>query len=160
MGLSRQESWSGLPCPPPGDLPNPGINPRDLTPCALAGKFFTASTTWKALCIYSYYKILACVVIHPRARPHSVVCIFPSTTPSQLVTAGLFSVSLLLFCEHSECFFKPFSLCWRTVDHQCAGFGCAADWLSFAHTCILFKFFPQLGCYRIFEKKKKKIYWL
>ena len=127
MGLSRQESWSGLPCPPPGDLPNPGINPRDLTPCALAGKFFTASTTWKALCIYSYYKILACVVIHPRARPHSVVCIFPSTTPSQLVTAGLFSVSLLLFCEHSECFFKPFSLCWRTVDHQCAGFGCAAD---------------------------------
>ena len=28
MGFSRQEYWSGLPCPPPGDLPNPGINPR------------------------------------------------------------------------------------------------------------------------------------
>ena len=27
MGFSRQEYWSGLPCPPPGDLPNPGINP-------------------------------------------------------------------------------------------------------------------------------------
>ena len=27
-GFSRQESWSGLPCPPPGDLPNPGIKPR------------------------------------------------------------------------------------------------------------------------------------
>ena len=26
MGFSRQEYWSGLPCPPPGDLPNPGIN--------------------------------------------------------------------------------------------------------------------------------------
>ena len=26
MGLSRQQYWSGLPCPPPGDLPNPGIN--------------------------------------------------------------------------------------------------------------------------------------
>ena len=25
IGLSRQKSWSGLPCPPPGDLPNPGI---------------------------------------------------------------------------------------------------------------------------------------
>ena len=25
MGLSRQEYWSGLPCPPPGDLPDPGI---------------------------------------------------------------------------------------------------------------------------------------
>ena len=28
MGLSRQECWSGLPCPPPGDLPNPGVKPR------------------------------------------------------------------------------------------------------------------------------------
>ena len=28
MGLSRQEYWSGFPCPPPGDLPNPGVEPR------------------------------------------------------------------------------------------------------------------------------------
>ena len=28
MGFSRQEDWSGLPCPPPGDLPDPGIEPR------------------------------------------------------------------------------------------------------------------------------------
>ena len=28
MGFSRQEHWSGLPCPPPGDLPHPGIEPR------------------------------------------------------------------------------------------------------------------------------------
>ena len=28
MGFSRQEYWSGLPCPPPGDLPDPGIEPR------------------------------------------------------------------------------------------------------------------------------------
>ena len=27
MGFSRQEYWSGLPCPPPGDFPNPGIEP-------------------------------------------------------------------------------------------------------------------------------------
>ena len=31
MGFSRQEYWSGLPCPPPGDLPNPGIKHRSLT---------------------------------------------------------------------------------------------------------------------------------
>ena len=31
MGLSRQEYWSGLPCPPSGDLPNPGIEPRSPT---------------------------------------------------------------------------------------------------------------------------------
>jgi len=27
MGFSRQEYWSGLPCPPPGDLPDPGTEP-------------------------------------------------------------------------------------------------------------------------------------
>ena len=27
MGFSKQEYWSGLPCPPPGDLPDPGIEP-------------------------------------------------------------------------------------------------------------------------------------
>ena len=31
MGFSRQVYWSGLPCPPPGDLPNPGIEPRSST---------------------------------------------------------------------------------------------------------------------------------
>ena len=38
MGFSRQEYWSGLPFPPPGDLPNPGIKP--MSP-ALVGRFFT-----------------------------------------------------------------------------------------------------------------------
>ena len=41
MGFSRQEYWSGLPCPPPGDLANPGIEPEYLTSLALAGRFFT-----------------------------------------------------------------------------------------------------------------------
>ena len=45
MGFSRQEYWSGLPCPPPGDLSNPGIEP--ISP-ALAGGFFTTSATWEA----------------------------------------------------------------------------------------------------------------
>ena len=36
MGFSRQEYWSGLPCPPPGDLPDPGINPTSLRSSALA----------------------------------------------------------------------------------------------------------------------------
>ena len=41
MGFSRQEYWSGLPCPPPGDLPDPGIEPSSLASPALAGGFFT-----------------------------------------------------------------------------------------------------------------------
>ena len=46
MGSSRQEYCSGLPCPPPGDLPEPGIELRSLV-SSLAGGFFTISTTWK-----------------------------------------------------------------------------------------------------------------
>ena len=49
MGFSRQEYWSGLPCPPPGDLPDPGIEPASVMSPALTGKLFTTSATWEAL---------------------------------------------------------------------------------------------------------------
>ena len=49
MGLSRQESWSGLPFPSSGDLPDSGIEPRSLASHALAGEFFTTSVSWEAL---------------------------------------------------------------------------------------------------------------
>ena len=45
MGFSRQEYWSGLPCPPPRDLPSPGIEPSSSPSSALAGGFFTTSAT-------------------------------------------------------------------------------------------------------------------
>ena len=47
MGFSRKEYWSGLPCPPPGDLPNAGIKPVSLMSPALAGVFFKISTAWE-----------------------------------------------------------------------------------------------------------------
>ena len=46
MGFSRQEYWSGFLCPPPGDLPNPGIEPTSLMSPAL-GKFFTTEPPGK-----------------------------------------------------------------------------------------------------------------
>ena len=49
MGFFRQKYWSGLPCPPPGDLPNPGIEPASLMSPELAGGFFTYSATWEAI---------------------------------------------------------------------------------------------------------------
>ena len=49
MGFSRQEYWSGLPCPPPGVLPDPGIKPTSLMSPALAGGFFTTRAVWEAL---------------------------------------------------------------------------------------------------------------
>ena len=41
MEFSRQEYWSGLPFPPPGDLPDSGIEPASLTSPASTGRFFT-----------------------------------------------------------------------------------------------------------------------
>ena len=48
MEFSRQEFWSGFPFPTPGDLPDPGIEPASPASPALAGGFFTTSTTWEA----------------------------------------------------------------------------------------------------------------
>ena len=56
VGFSRQEYWSGLPCPPPGDLPKPGVEPVCLTSPALAGRFFTTEPHGKPnLLIYMPY---------------------------------------------------------------------------------------------------------
>ena len=48
MEFSKQEYWSGLEDPSPGDLPNPRIKPTTLSSPALVGRFFTISTTWEA----------------------------------------------------------------------------------------------------------------
>ena len=50
VGFSRQEYWSGFPCPPPGDLPDPGMEPASLMSPALAGGFFTTGAAWGACC--------------------------------------------------------------------------------------------------------------
>ena len=60
MGFSRQEYWSGLPFPSPGNLPDPGIKPAFLLSPALAGGFFTTRATWDAnvVLIIVMWKIL------------------------------------------------------------------------------------------------------
>ena len=64
MGFSRQEYWSGLPWPPPEDLPDPGIEPKSLTSPALAGRFFTTSNTWEAE-----------IQLSPNQNPSTCVCV-------------------------------------------------------------------------------------
>ena len=79
-GFSRQEYWNGLPCPAPGDIPNPGIEPMSLTSPALAGGFFTTSATWKA---WSYVSVCVCVLsvcvhaqcVHVHARSVAQSCL-------------------------------------------------------------------------------------
>ena len=48
MQSFRQEYWSGLPFPPPGDLPHPGTEPLSLVSPALAGRFFTTAPLGKS----------------------------------------------------------------------------------------------------------------
>ena len=51
VGFSRQGYWSGLSCSPPGDLPDPGIEPRSLAPPALHSGFFTTKWHLRSLCV-------------------------------------------------------------------------------------------------------------
>ena len=69
MGFSRPVYWSGLPCPPPGDLPDPGIEPMSLISLALAGGFSTTNTTWEAHGIYNGSCILP-LMQQSSSRPH------------------------------------------------------------------------------------------
>ena len=55
---SRQESWNGMPCPPPGHLPNPGIKPVSLMSPTLAGKSFTTGVTGKPQSLHIFAQIL------------------------------------------------------------------------------------------------------
>ena len=83
MEFSRQEYWSGLPCPPPGGLSNPGIK---LTSPALAGQFFTTSTTYgnamESLSLQSLVKQchlapkISAVGEQINAKYKSTICVF------------------------------------------------------------------------------------
>ena len=66
MEFSRQEYWSGLPFPPPGDLPDPGIEPTSLASPALADGLFTTSATWEA---------------HAKGASHNIAPVTPETVP-------------------------------------------------------------------------------
>ena len=68
MGCSRQEYRSGLPCPPPGDLSDPGIESVSLISPALAGRFFTTSATWEA-------PSLPCVGLYFSVTNHITLCV-------------------------------------------------------------------------------------
>ena len=76
MGLSKQEDWSELPCPPPEDIPGPGIEPASLMSPALGDGFFTNSATWEArLWVFCPAKkrrgIVLCLLSEPLATTPS-----------------------------------------------------------------------------------------
>ena len=56
-GFSRQEYWSGLPRPPPGAPPSPGVEPASLMSPSFTGGFVTPSATWRASLVAQSAKI-------------------------------------------------------------------------------------------------------
>ena len=74
MEFSRQEHCHGLPCPPPGNLPNPGVEPMSLVSPALAGRFFTTASP---------------------AKPLGLVCLGPNQEQNSLDPCPLRASSLL-----------------------------------------------------------------
>ena len=81
MGFSRQEYWSGLPCPSPGDLPDPGIEPRypalqaDSLPFEPPGKPLLESR-----CVFILYQVCVLKVFSPDCGLsfRSLLCLSPS----------------------------------------------------------------------------------
>ena len=69
MEFSRQEYWSVLPSPPPGDLPYSGIKPASLMSPTLA-RFFTISATWETLrSTIVDFKLTRVLILHPSSSP-------------------------------------------------------------------------------------------
>ena len=73
MVFSRQEYWSGLPCPPAGDLPDPGIESTSLISPALIGRFFTTSATWEA---YIYIHIHIYIYVYVYIYTHTYIYMY------------------------------------------------------------------------------------
>ena len=91
MGFSRQEYWSGLPCPPPGDLPDPGI---ESASSALAGGFFTIEPPGKPRLQvsekeFSHLPVEFCPLLYPES------CDFPSMNVAFLTSPWHMRVTLL-----------------------------------------------------------------
>ena len=59
MGFSRQEYWSGMPCPTPGHLPNPGIEPASLMSPELSDRFFTICCVRLQISLLKFLRVYA-----------------------------------------------------------------------------------------------------
>ena len=90
MGFTRQEHWSGLPFPPPGNLLDPGMEPKSLTFPALVGQFCTTGAAWEASVETGLYTMM-----------------------NSLPTFSQVEVAVLPFiCQRSVHTTRPWEVCW------------------------------------------------
>ena len=91
MGFSRQEYSSGVSCPSPGDLPDPGLQPTSVMAPALASKFFTTSTTWEAHSVHKARRVMSLALLKL-----NINCIF------YFCTYLIFSIAKSLFYKRKR----------------------------------------------------------
>ena len=110
--LSRQEHWSTVSFPIPGDLSDPGIEPKSLAFPALSGEFFTTRATWEAL------------QPHPNCWSNSVLCEYKDEIFMSLLAVSwgpVFSPMsclhcfLCIACNHLQQWWVEFLLCFRSL---------------------------------------------
>ena len=101
VGFPMQEYWSGLPFPSPGDLPDPGIELMSLVSLALAGRFFTTSTTWN----YSLCVVHLCVYIF---RKQNIGNFKGTDEPSYTVSLWVLSHKKVVTSELLICFSRVY----------------------------------------------------
>ena len=99
MRFFRQEYWNRLPFPPPGDLPNPGMEP--VSP-ALAGGFFTAESSGKPNTNHAatQTKIPGGAVnspLHPHTVNQGYWLLFIPHLPSHLIFSSLLFLMILIY---------------------------------------------------------------
>ena len=121
MEFPRQEYWSGLPCPPPGDLPNPGIRPRDWTQVSCIGRrilyhWTTRKAHWEllAVCIQK-----DSVSEDEHSTQTSVFKIWQSSQPSSsgIITVNSVSIIFGYICVWTTALWLIFYKAMRNLLH-------------------------------------------
>ena len=131
MGFSRQEHWSGLPCPPPGDLTDPGIEPAPLISPALAGRFFTTNPP--------FFFFLRNFFRNSSKMLNRILLLFPDLR-------GKYSLSLLRMILVQFCFYQVNVVaCYSEI--RCFSSGMDTEFqLLFLNQLILSNNFSSLVC--------------
>ena len=88
MEFSRQEYWSGLPFPPPGDLPYPGTEPVSLMSPALADSFLKTSASWEAHMIVKNIINIDEAIMQPKNLNVNVSFIYLYTLDYSMLSIG------------------------------------------------------------------------
>ena len=100
MGVSRQECWSGLPFPPPGDLPNPGMEHMSPMSPALVGVFFTTVppgripvVTYLIKCLLMFVRLmLSCLQVSPGPEPTEMGPVSNIHTPTSRLSMETYTL--------------------------------------------------------------------